>query len=641
MKIVRRISILLLVTSVGLAQPSPAKTQTRTPKQYSIEQFLTTERVGGVSISFDDRNLLYHSNKTGVFNVYSTPLDAMSPRAITSSTKDSTYAVSYFPHDNRVLFTQDQGGNELNHLYVQEENGNTRDLTPGAKLKAAFEGWSRDGRYFYVSTNERDPKVFDVYRYNAKDYSREIVFKNDNAYDNFKVDPAGRYIAVHKIDTTTNNDMFLYDVASKQLKKLSQHEGEVLTEAQDFTADGKQLLYLTNVGSEFMYPALYDIESGKTTPLEKANWDYMYAFYSKNGRYRVTAINEDARTTISVTDTKTNTPVALPKLPAGDITGVVISDSEKKMAFLLNGDTSPSNSYSFDFGSGKATELTDTLNPQIAQADLVEGSVIRYKSFDSLEIPSILWLPQTASANAKVPALVWVHGGPGGQTRKGYSGVIQYLVNHGYAVLGVNNRGSSGYGKTFFVADDQKHGHEPLWDCVEAKKYLQSLDSVDRDKIGIIGGSYGGYMVLAALTFKPEEFAVGVDLFGVANWVRTLKSIPPWWESFRKALYKEMGDPSTEEQMLHDISPVFFTDRITKPLIILQGENDPRVLKAESDDIVAGIKKKGGIVEYVVLPNEGHGFSKRENEIKAYGAILPFLDKYLKAHAAGAARAAN
>ena len=442
MKIVRRISILLLVTSVGLAQPSPAKTQTRTPKQYSIEQFLTTERVGGVSISFDDRNVLYHSNKTGVFNVYSTPLDAMSPRAITSSTKDSTYAVSYFPHDNRVLFTQDQGGNELNHLYVQEENGNTRDLTPGAKLKAAFEGWSRDGHYFYVSTNERDPKVFDVYRYNAKDYSREIVFKNDNAYDNFKVDPAGRYIAVHKIDTTTNNDMFLYDVASKQLKKLSQHEGEVLTEAQDFTADGKQLLYLTNVGSEFMYPALYDIESGKTTPLEKANWDYMYAFYSKNGRYRVTAINEDARTTISVTDTKTNTRVALPKLPAGDITGVVISDSEKKMAFLLNGDTSPSNIYSFDFGSGKATKLTETLNPQIAQADLVEGSVIRYKSFDSLEIPSILWLPQTASANPKVPALVWVHGGPGGQTRKGYSGVIQYLVNHGYAVLGVNNRGS-------------------------------------------------------------------------------------------------------------------------------------------------------------------------------------------------------
>jgi len=645
MKSLARIPIVLFAGISCLAQTTaqvaPAKAPSRAPKQYTIEQFLTTERVGGLSISFDDKNVLYHSNMTGVFNVYTTPVDARSPRAITKSTKETTYAVSYFPHDDRVLFTQDQGGNELNHVYVREENGSTRDLTPGAKLKAAFEAWSRDGQYFYLSSNERDPKLFDLYRYSAKDYTRELIFKNDDAYDGFKVDPYGRYLAVHKTDTTTNNDMFLYDFQSRQIKKTSQHEGEMVSQAQDFTPDGKQLLYLTNAGSEFMYPAMYDLATGKSTTLEKANWDYMYAFYSKNGRYRVTAINEDARTAIHVVDTTTNQPVGLPKLPAGDITGVVISDSEKKMAFLLNGDTSPGNIYSFDFANGKAAKLTDTLNPEIAQSDLVEGQVVRYKSFDGLEIPSILWTPQTASPNNKVAALVEVHGGPGGQTRKGYSGVIQFLVNHGYAVLGVNNRGSSGYGKTFFVADDQKHGREPLWDCVEGKKYLQSLDSVDKDKIGIFGGSYGGYMVLAALTFKPEEFAAGVDLFGVANWVRTLKSIPPWWESFRKALYKELGDPSTQEQMLHNISPVFFTDRITKPLIILQGENDPRVLKAESDDIVAGIRKKGGVVEYVVLPGEGHGFSKRENEIKAYGAILPFLDKYLKGGGAAHARAAN
>lgn len=641
MKFFRGICVVLFASVFSVAQAASGTTQTGAPKQYSIEQFLTTERVGGLSISFDDKHVLYHSNKTGVFNVYSTPVDSKSPRAITSSAKETTYAVSYFPHDNRVLFTQDQGGNELNHLFVMEENGNTRDLTPGSKLKAAFEGWSRDGKYFYVSTNERDPKLFDLYRYGTKEYKRELIFKNDDAYDDFKVDPAGRYVAVHKIDTTTNNDMFLYDLQSKQIKKISQHEGEVLSEAQDFTPDGKHLLYLTNAGNEFMYPAMYDLATGKSTPLEKANWDYMYAFYSRNGRYRVTAINEDARTAIHVVDTTTNQTVNLPKLPAGDIAGVVISDSEKKMAFLLNGDTSPGNIYSFDFAGGKAAKLTDTLNPEISQSDLVEGKVLRYKSFDGLEIPSILWMPQTASSTNRVSALVDVHGGPGGQTRKGYSGVIQYLVNHGYAVLGVNNRGSSGYGKTFFVADDQKHGHEPLWDCVEGKKYLQSLDSIDKERIGILGGSYGGYMVLAALTFKPGEFAVGVDLFGVANWVRTLKSIPPWWESFRKALYKEMGDPSTQEQMLHDISPVFFTDRITKPLIILQGENDPRVLKAESDDIVAGIRKKGGIVEYVILPGEGHGFSKRENEIRAYGAILPFLDKYLKGSGAERAQAAK
>ena len=173
---------------------------------------------------------------------------------------------------------------------------------------------------------------------------------------------------------------------------------------------------------------------------------------------------------------------------------------------------------------------------------------MRFKSFDGMEIPTILYKPHQATPAAKAPALVWVHGGPGGQTRKGYSALIQYLVNHGYVVLGINNRGSSGYGKTFFTADDQKHGQEPLWDCVEGKKYLASLPYVDKDRIGIIGGSYGGYMVLAALAFQPEAFEVGVDIFGVSNWVRTLESIPPWWESQRLALYKEIGDPAKDRR---------------------------------------------------------------------------------------------
>src|SRR5207302_11394963 len=236
-----------------------------------------------------------------------------------------------------------------------------------------------------------------------------------------------------------------------------------------------------------------------------------------------------------------------------------------------------------------------------------------------------------ASANNKVPALVWVHGGPGGQTRTGYTGLMQYFANHGYVVLGVNNRGSSGYGKTFFKADDQKHGREPLWDCVEAKKYLASLGYVDTAKIGILGGSYGGYMVLAALTFKPEEFQAGVDLFGISNWVRTLQSIQPYWESQRKSLYAEIGDPEKQLSMLREISPLFHAEKITKPLMVLQGANDPRVNKPESDEIVAAIKKRGGVVEYVLFDNEGHGFTKKANEIRAYKAILDFLDQHLKA----------
>jgi dipeptidyl aminopeptidase/acylaminoacyl peptidase len=169
-----------------------------------------------------------------------------------------------------------------------------------------------------------------------------------------------------------------------------------------------------------------------------------------------------------------------------------------------------------------------------------------------------------------------------------------------------------------------------LWDCVEAKKYLQTLPYVDAQKIGIMGGSYGGYMVLAALAFKPEEFAVGVDLFGVSNWVRTLQSIPPYWESIRKSLYKEIGDPNTQLDSLREVSPLFHADKIVRPLIVLQGANDPRVIKPESDEIVDNIKKRNGVVEYVVFDNEGHGFTKKANEIRAYKAILDFLDKYLK-----------
>jgi dipeptidyl aminopeptidase/acylaminoacyl peptidase len=207
---------------------------------------------------------------------------------------------------------------------------------------------------------------------------------------------------------------------------------------------------------------------------------------------------------------------------------------------------------------------------------------------------------------------------------------VQFLVNNGYVVLDVNNRGSSGYGKTFFTADDRKHGREPLWDCVEAKKFLASLGYVDTAKIGIIGGSYGGYMVLAALTLKPTEFAAGVDIFGISNWVRTLESMPPYWESFRKALYTEIGDPQKDRDMLLTISPLFNADKIVRPLMVLQGANDPRVIKVESDDIVAAVRKKGGVAEYIVFADEGHGFTKKANEIQAYKGIVDFLDKYLK-----------
>ncbi|MGH9857605.1 MAG: alpha/beta hydrolase family protein, partial [Acidobacteriota bacterium] len=368
--------------------------------------------------------------------------------------------------------------------------------------------------------------------------------------------------------------------------------------AAAFDSESRNLYYLTDDSSEFVYVAKYDLATGRKESVEKAKWDILYTYFSYNGKYRITGINEDARTKIIVHQIETGKPVDLPEMPIGDITEIHVSRTENRMAFYVDGDREPANLYVYDFTTGKMSKLTENMNPEIAQSDLVDGQIVHYKSFDGTEIPAILLKPHEASLNNKRPAIVQVHGGPGGQSRKGYVPLYQYLVNHGYVVLRVNNRGSSGYGKTFYTADDGKHGREPLWDVVEAKKYLQSLPWVDGERVGILGGSYGGYMVLAAMAFHPDEFNVGVDIFGVSNWIRTMESIPPYWESFRQSLYKEIGNPGTQKDFLREISPLFHAENIKKPLIVLQGANDPRVIKPESDDIVAAVKKNNVPVEY-------------------------------------------
>ncbi|HYV10853.1 MAG TPA: S9 family peptidase [Pyrinomonadaceae bacterium] len=623
------IFMLLIVSSSAFAQQK--KKAAEPVKEYTIEQFMNTVRIGGSSFSSDEKSILFHNNKSGIFNVYSVPVSAGAATQLTNSTKESTFAISYLPNDSRFLYSYDRGGNENSHIYLRELDGSERDLTPGEKVKANFLGWAHDRKSFFYSTNERDARFFDIFEMPIDTFKSTLVYKDETGLDTGAISDDKKYIAFQKNGgSPADSDILVYNVATKELKNITQHTGDVANSAETFDVNSKYLYYLTDSGSEYKYVSRYDLATGKSEVVEKAPWDVYYTYFSRNGKYRVTAINEDARTKIKIYDTATGKLVPLPQLPNADITGVNISPSEKLMAFYLNGDRSPANLYVYDFTSKKATKLTDSLNPEINTADLVDSQVIRYKSFDGVEIPSILYKPKNASATNKAPALLLIHGGPGGQTRVGYSALAQYLANHGYVILGVNNRGSSGYGKSFFAADDGKHGREPLWDCVEAKKYLASLGYVDEKKIGIAGGSYGGYMVLAALAFKPEEFAVGVDLFGVSNWVRTLQSIPPYWESFRKSLYKEIGDPSKDLENLRAVSPLFHADKIVKPLIVLQGANDPRVIKPESDEIVENIKKRNGVVEYVLFDNEGHGFTKKANEIRAYKAILDFLDRYLK-----------
>lgn len=601
----------------------------REVKQYSIEQFMDTEDIGGCSFSPDEQSLLFHSNRMGTFNVYAVPITGGVPTPLTKSTQESMFAVSYFPNDMRFLYTYDQGGNENAHLYVMERGGQGRDLTPGENLKATFHGWSYDQASFFYSTNERDPRFFDIYEMSVGSFIPRRLFQNEMGYQFGAISNDKQYLALSRPQSMTDSDMYLYNLTSHELEPLTPHKGEITYRPQTFDPATEYLYYLTDDGSEFQYVARYHLATGTHEVVEQAPWDLWAVEFSRNGRYRITAINEDAHTVFIIRDTVTGTLVPFPSLPDGNIDTVRISHSERLMAFYHQGDRSPANLYVHDFEACKTTRLTNSLNPAIDPADLVESQIIRYRSFDGLEIPAILYKPHHSGATHKVPAIVRVHGGPGGQAGKGYHSDIQFLVNHGYAVLDVNNRGSSGYGKTFFTADERKHGREPLWDVVEAKKYLATLDYIDRKKIGIMGGSYGGYMVLAALAFQPDEFTVGVDLFGVSNWIRTLQSMPAYWESIRKAFYKEIGDPDTDADNLRAISPLFHADKIRKPLMVIQGANDPRVIKPESDEIVEAVKKNNGIVEYLVFDDEGHGFNKKANEILANRSILSFLDRYL------------
>ena len=609
--------------------PKNDKLAQREVKNYTIEQFMDNEAVGGGSFSTDNSELLVSSNRTGIYNVYTIPVKGGDMQPVTASDSTSYFAESFFPNDNRMLISADGNGDEIDHLYVRETDGMIADITPEQGAKASFYSWSDDEKHLYYGSNKRDPKYFDVYKMSIDDYSSELLYQNNDGLDFSGMSNDEHYFALTKSVNTNDSDLFLYDAKTKEMFKINENLSS--NSAQDFSEDSDTFYYTTDDGGEFSYLMAYDLNTKEKRKVLEKSWDISGASFTSEGNFMVVYVNEDGKNAIEVLDAETMKPIELPNFGDQSITSVAFSNDEKWMRMYVEGSNTPSDLYSYNMETKEQYKLTDVLNKDIDADDLVTAEVVRFKSFDGTEIPAIYYLPKQATKDSKVPAMVWVHGGPGGQTRQGFSSLIQYMVNQGYAVLAVNNRGSSGYGKTFFQMDDKNHGEKDLQDCVEGKNWLAEQAEIDGDKIGIIGGSYGGYMTMAALTYTPEEFDVGVNLFGVTNWMRTLKSIPPYWESFRESLYLELGDPfSADSVRLKRISPLFHTDKVTKPLIVLQGAQDPRVLQVESDEIVAGVRENGVPVEYVLFEDEGHGFVKKENQIEAYSRIISFLDEHLK-----------
>ena len=598
-------------------------------ENYDIEEFFNNVAISGGYFSSSSDKLIYSSNESGIYNIYEVNINNGVASQLTHSEKESFFIRSYVPNSDAFLYSADKGGNEISHLYLQKRDGDVLDLTPGENEKSSFYKWSKDSTILYYLSNKRDSRYFDLYKMSVSDWKSSLIYENNNNMSVSSISDNEEYLLLSNSITTSENNFFLFELSSGKVSEISSAPGSY--SSAGFSSDNKSFFYITDVGKEFAYLMEYNIGSGDSSVLFETNWDVMYSYLSKSGKYRVIGINEDGKNILKVYNEYENKEIKFPSFEDGDIIGLEFSETENKLRLSVGSSKMPNNLYVYDLNDKSLVKLTNSLNQNIDSKNLVNAKVVRYKSFDGLEIPAIFYKPLQGSKNNKVPALVWVHGGPGGQSRMNFNPLIQYLTNQGYAVLAVNNRGSSGYGKTFYKLDDKNHGENDLKDCIWGKKWLQELEYIDQEKIGIIGGSYGGYMTMAAMTFTPDEFKVGVNIFGVTNWIRTLKSIPSYWEASRKALYDELGDPySADSIRLKKISPLFHASNVKNPVMVLQGANDPRVLQIESDEIVAELQKNKVPVEYVIFDDEGHGFRKKENQLEGYRKIKNFLDYYLK-----------
>ena len=574
--------------------------------------------------NLSDERFLVNHNQSGISNAYEFDTQTLEFISVTTSDTKSFYGLSYFPSDDRVILQADNQGDELNHIFVKD-GGEVIDLTDYENTRAKFLGFSVDGLSFYIASNQRDSKTLDIYKYSVDDYSKSMLYQNNAAYEVTAKSDGDRYFVLTNSVNNYSTQIVLYDQITDSELNITNNK----VENSFLSFMGNTLLYSSNYDDNFNQLWSINLTTNEQKKVYSASWDIVGANFYENTNTLHVFINEDASTKLVFLSAEDYSELSNEILPSEGLKGFSLSRAEDSYAFVYGSDTSPGDLF-FSNKNLDESSLVARSFETLDEASMVSSEVIRFESFDGLEIPSILYKPQGASASNPAPVMVYVHGGPGGQTRKGFNSQIQYMLHHGYGILGVNNRGSSGYGNEFYHLDDKRHGQEDLQDIIASKEYLQSLPWVDDNKIGVMGGSYGGFMTLAALTFYPNVFNVGIDIFGVSNWVRTLKSIPPWWESFKVALYDEMGDPATDEERHRKISPLFHAQNITKPILVIQGSNDPRVLQIESDEIVNQVRANDVYVDYLVFPDEGHGFRKKVNRVKSANSIVDFLDECLK-----------
>ena len=413
-------------------------------KSYTIEEMMDNESIFGGSFSPDNSQLLVTSNKSGIYNMYKVPVDGGEFEPLTRSDSSSVFGISYFPNDERMLFRMDNNGDEVYHIYLRDTTGAFKELTPDKGARASFYGWAHDGNSFYFGYNKRNQRFTDIYEMDLSSFEATLLYQNDAAYNYGGISNNKEYMALGKPINTNDSDIFIYSFKDKSLTKINKTQSG--NGAADFHPTSKSLFYTTDEGNEFSYLMKYNIEDKSSEKVLQKDWDITNSFFTHDGKYQITYINADAKTEIEVTEVESGNLVNFPTFEAGDVSSVSYSRDGTKARFYVRGSNTPSNLYSYDVTTKGYKKLSNVLNKNINPVDMVTAKVVRFKSFDGLEIPAIYYLPHQATITDKVPALVWVHGGPGGQSRQNFSSLMQFLVNHGYAILAVNNRGSSGYG---------------------------------------------------------------------------------------------------------------------------------------------------------------------------------------------------
>lgn len=590
-----------------------------------FETFLQVKSATGGAFSPDGRILAYLSNLTGVAQVYRLDAPGAAPLQLTD-TGEIVRAVHWSPDGNWLLYTMDRGGNEHEQLYLLSPDGKqARALTAAPAAIHTFGGWSRDSRSVAFAANRRNAAYFDGYVLDVWTGEERCVLQRDAYFTVTDWSPDGRHLVVREHHASFNQDLYLLDLESGDLRLLTPHAGNARYPAARFLPDGRHLLLLTDQDRDFLGVERLDVRTLRRKSLLEKPADVESLDLSQDGSRAVLLLNRDGWSEVVTAKLSGRGLGSLVQTPLpGVASGARISADGTRIALSLNGPTRNFNVWGMDADGVARRQWTRVDMGGLDPTRLAEPRLIRYPTHDGREIPAWLYLPRESAGPH--PVVVHVHGGPESQDRPNFSPIYQYLVHRGYAVLAPNVRGSSGYGNTYSHLDDREKRYEALRDVEFAYRWLVASGTGDPRRIAIMGASYGGFTVLYCLTRQPELWAAGVDIVGVANFETFFKHTGPYRRHLRASEY---GDPERDRDLLRDLSPIHRVDRIRAPLMVVQGANDPRVPQEESDQMVESLRARNHPVEYLLFPDEGHGIVKLPNRVRAYTAIGEFLGRYL------------